>query len=37
MNIRKHNRQAWNKQVDYGNEWTVPVTPEQWRRPGREQ
>jgi SAM-dependent methyltransferase len=28
MNIRDHNRQAWNKQVDWGNEWTRPVGPE---------
>jgi hypothetical protein len=26
MNIRKHNRNAWNKQVEYENRWTVPVT-----------
>jgi SAM-dependent methyltransferase len=29
MNVREHNRQAWDKQVEYGNEWTLPVTPEQ--------
>ena len=29
MNVRDHNRKAWDKQVEYGNEWTVPVTPEQ--------
>jgi SAM-dependent methyltransferase len=24
--IRKHNRGAWNRQVDFGNPWTVPVS-----------
>jgi SAM-dependent methyltransferase len=28
MDIRAHNRDAWNKQVEYGNEWTVPVSAE---------
>ncbi len=28
MDIRKHNRQAWNKQVEWGNEWTIPAIPE---------
>jgi SAM-dependent methyltransferase len=27
MDIRKHNRQAWNKQVEWGNEWTIPASP----------
>jgi SAM-dependent methyltransferase len=26
MDIRKHNRIAWDRQVDCGNEWTVPVS-----------
>lgn len=25
----EHNRKAWDKQVALGNQWTVPVTPEQ--------
>ena len=25
MDVRKHNRQAWNRQVDCGNQWTAPV------------
>ncbi len=25
MDIRAYNRSAWNRQVDSGNEWTVPV------------
>lgn len=29
MNVRQHNRNAWNRQVEYGNRWTVPVTPEE--------
>ena len=29
MDIRKHNRKAWNKQVDEGNIWTVPVSPQE--------
>ncbi len=29
MDIRAYNRNAWNKQVEGGNPWTVPVTSEQ--------
>jgi len=28
VNIREHNRLAWDKQVENGNQWTVPVSPE---------
>lgn len=28
MDIREHNRLAWNKQVEQGNRWTVPVDHE---------
>ena len=28
MNVLEHNRLAWDKQVEGGNEWTVPVGPE---------
>lgn len=28
MDIRAHNRSAWDRQVESGNEWTVPVGPE---------
>jgi SAM-dependent methyltransferase len=28
MDIRAYNRQAWNRQVEEGNRWTVPVSPE---------
>ena len=28
-NVRAHNRAVWNKQVEWGNDWTVPVTPEE--------
>ena len=28
MNIRDHNRTAWNGQVERGNRWTVPVSAE---------
>jgi SAM-dependent methyltransferase len=28
MDIRAYNRQAWNRQVEQGNPWTVPVSPE---------
>lgn len=27
MDIREYNRAAWNRQVERGNEWTVPVSP----------
>lgn len=27
--ILEHNRKAWDAQVEGGNEWTIPVTPEQ--------
>jgi SAM-dependent methyltransferase len=29
MDVRAYNREAWNRQVAEGNQWTVPVTPEQ--------
>jgi len=29
MDVRAYNREAWNKQVQQGNVWTVPVSPEQ--------
>ncbi len=29
MDIRAYNRNAWNKQVEGGNQWTKPVTSEQ--------
>jgi SAM-dependent methyltransferase len=28
MNIREHNRDAWDREVRKGNRWTVPVTAE---------
>lgn len=28
MDIRAHNRQAWDMQVEAGNTWTIPVRPE---------
>ena len=28
MDVRAYNREMWNKQVEYGNPWTVPVTHE---------
>jgi ubiquinone/menaquinone biosynthesis C-methylase UbiE len=28
VNIREHNRLAWDKQVENGNQWTVPISPE---------
>jgi SAM-dependent methyltransferase len=29
MDIREHNRIVWNKSVEWGNTWTIPVRPEQ--------
>ncbi len=29
MDVRTYNREAWNRQVEQGNEWTRPVTSEQ--------
>ena len=29
MDIREYNRRAWDREVERGNRWTVPVTPEQ--------
>src|SRR3989337_4498454 len=26
--VRHHTRKAWDRQVDSGNEWTVPASPE---------
>ena len=28
MDIRVYNRQAWNREVERGNPWTIPVSPE---------
>jgi SAM-dependent methyltransferase len=28
MNIPEYNRRVWDKEVEAGNEWTVPVSPE---------
>jgi SAM-dependent methyltransferase len=28
MDVRAHNRAAWNREVDHQNPWTVPVSPE---------
>jgi SAM-dependent methyltransferase len=28
MDVREHNRAAWNREVERGNEWTRPVSPE---------
>jgi SAM-dependent methyltransferase len=28
MDIRDYNRKAWDRQVDSGNEWTIPASPE---------
>lgn len=28
MKVEEHNRAAWNKLADDGNEWTIPVSPE---------
>jgi SAM-dependent methyltransferase len=28
MDVRRYNREAWDRQVESGNEWTVPVGPE---------
>lgn len=28
MDIRAYNRRAWDRQVEAGNQWTVPVSPE---------
>jgi SAM-dependent methyltransferase len=29
MDIRNYNREAWNRQVEGGNVWTIPVTPQE--------
>ena len=26
MDVRAHNRCAWDRQVELGNRWTIPVT-----------
>jgi hypothetical protein len=28
MDVRGYNRKAWDRQVENGNQWTVPVGPE---------
>ncbi len=32
LDVRAHNRRAWNHQVATGNRWTIPVTPDQVER-----
>ena len=32
MDIRDHNRRAWDREVERGNRWTQPVTPEEIAR-----
>jgi SAM-dependent methyltransferase len=29
LDVRAYNREAWNRQVEAGNQWTVPVTAEE--------
>ncbi len=29
MNVREHNRNVWDREVERGNEWTMPVSAEQ--------
>ena len=29
MDVLAHNREAWNKEVEDGNRWTLPVSPEE--------
>ena len=29
MDVRAHNRAAWDKEVEDGNRWTIPVSPEE--------
>jgi hypothetical protein len=28
MGVRDYNREAWDREVERGNEWTVPVGPD---------
>jgi SAM-dependent methyltransferase len=28
MDVRRYNREKWDKQVEYGNPWTIPASPE---------
>jgi len=35
MDIREHNRKAWNRRVADGNEWTIPVSTEEIERARR--
>ena len=28
FDLRSYNRQAWNREVERGNPWTVPVSPD---------
>ena len=28
MDVRRYNREKWNLQVEYGNPWTIPSSPE---------
>jgi len=35
MDVRDYNRKAWDRQVEKGNRWTVPVGPEATAAPRR--
>ena len=35
IDIRDHNRRAWDREVERGNRWTQPVTPEEIERARR--
>jgi SAM-dependent methyltransferase len=29
VDVRTHNREVWNRQVEWGNTWTIPVSPQE--------
>ena len=29
IDVNSFNKNAWNREVEKGNEWTIPVTPEE--------
>jgi hypothetical protein len=34
MDVRGYNKEAWDREVERGNQWTVPVGPEVIGEPG---
>jgi hypothetical protein len=36
MDVRAYNREAWNKEIEQGNPWTIPVNHEHIQQARKE-